>query len=107
MGRIPTQNVPMSDCHFCGRHTDSQWAVTSRIGDPPNARWRRHVLPICPRCNRELDKGGSNGRKLKATGEWWYAGHTVGGVLDSPAANGLRRRAEWDAEHEKGSDAAR
>jgi len=42
----------MHACHFCGRPCTKQWAVAARNGDLPNVRWRREVLPICPRCNR-------------------------------------------------------
>ncbi len=90
----------MQGCHFCGRPTPSKWAVTARNGDPPNDRWRREIVPVCPRCNRLLDAAGHNGRKLKGKKEWWYPGHTVGRNFDSPGARAMHERAEWEAERE-------
>lgn len=34
--------------------------------------------PVCPRCNALLGRAGRAGLVLKATGERWYASHTVG-----------------------------
>lgn len=83
----------MAACRFCARPCDSQWAVTVRYGEPPNDSWKRAIEYICPRCNRELEKGGRDGRKLKGKQEWWYAGHTVGRNFDSPAADAMSRGA--------------
>ncbi len=58
-------------------------------------------MPVCPRCNRLLHAAGREGRRLKATGEWWHAGHTVGRNFDSPAANAVHERAESEAEKQK------
>ena len=92
----------MAACHFCARPCASQWAVTVRNGEPPDDCWRREIVFICPRCDRLLNEAGPKGRRLKATGEWWYAGHPVGGNFDSPAAKAMRGRGEWDAEREAG-----
>ena len=54
-----------------------RWAVTARDRED---NWRREILPICGRCNRLIDEGGLEGRVLKATGELWYAGHTIGHI---------------------------
>ncbi len=89
---------PVHACHFCGSRTPSQWAVTARDGDAPNDRWRREIVPICPRCNRLLDKAKPEGRRLKTTGEWWYAGHTVGRHFDSPGASAMQEQAEREPE---------
>jgi hypothetical protein len=51
------------------------WAVTAQAVD---GSWRREILPLCPRCNRLLSEAGDAGRVLKATGERWFGGHTVG-----------------------------
>ena len=85
---------PMRACHFCGSPTPSHWAVTARSGEPPDDCWRREIVPICPRCNRLLDKAGPEGCRLKTTGERWYAGHTVGRHFDSQAANAMQQHAE-------------
>ncbi len=94
LSRAPRYPERMHACHFCGSPTPSQWAVTARDGDAPNDRWRREIVPICPRCNRLLGKAVPEGRKLKTTGEWWYAGHTVGRHFDSPGANAMEEQAE-------------
>jgi hypothetical protein len=41
--------------------------------------WRREILPLCIRCDALIRQGGEQGRVLKATGERWFGGHTVGG----------------------------
>ena len=84
----------MHACHFCGSPTPSKWAATARNSDAPNDRWRREIVPICPRCNRLLGEAGPQGRRLKTTGEWWYPGHTVGRHFDSPGANAMEEHAE-------------
>ena len=38
----------------------------------------REILPLCPRCDALITQAGRDGRVLKATGERWYGGHTVG-----------------------------
>jgi hypothetical protein len=51
------------------------------MGRHPHAldgSWRREVLPLCPRCDRLLREAGREGRVLKATGERWFGGHTIG-----------------------------
>ncbi len=88
----------MHACHYCGSFTPSQWAVTARNGDAPNDRWRREIVPICPRCNRLLNKAGPEGCRLKTTGEWWYAGPTVGRHFDSSGANAMQEHAEREPE---------
>jgi hypothetical protein len=40
--------------------------------------WRREILPVCPRCRGLLHAERDAGRVLKATGERWFPGHTVG-----------------------------
>src|SRR5437899_12876989 len=64
-------------CAFCPRVAifGGTWAVTAQAID---GSWRREILPLCPRCNRLLREAGRDGLKLKATGERWYGGHTVG-----------------------------
>jgi hypothetical protein len=48
-------------------------------GDPADsAFWRREILPLCPRCDALITAAGDEGRVLKATGERWFGGHTVG-----------------------------
>ena len=81
-------------CRFCSRPCDEQWAVTVPFGAPRDDRWKRAIEYICPRCNRELAKGGREGRKLKGKAEWWYAGHCVGRNFDSRAARAMHRRAD-------------
>ncbi|MFB3052795.1 MAG: hypothetical protein ACE1ZT_02890 [Dehalococcoidia bacterium] len=98
VGRAARYPERMHACHFCGSPTPSQWAVTARDGDAPNDRWRREIVPICPRCNRLLDKARPEGRRLKTPGEWWHAGHTVGRHFDSPAANAIQEHAEREPE---------
>ena len=94
LSRAARYPEPMHACHFCGSPTPSQWAVTARNRDAPSDRWRREIVPICPRCNRLLDKAGPEGCRLKTTGEWWYAGHTVGRHFDSSGANAMQEQAE-------------
>ncbi len=94
LNRAARYPEPVHACHFCGSPTPSQWAVTARNRDAPDDRWRREIVPICPRCNRLLDEAGPEGRRLKTTGEWWYAGHTVGRHFDSPGANAMQEHVE-------------
>ena len=55
------------------------WAMTACNGDPADsASWRREILPLCIRCERLIRQAGDEGRLLKATGERWFGGHTVG-----------------------------
>ncbi len=76
----------MYTCHFCGAGAPGNYAMTSLKGNPKRiGSWRRHVLAACPRCHRLLLAAGLEGRKLKATGEVWYAGHGLG-RFDSPGA---------------------
>jgi hypothetical protein len=67
----------MQRCAFCPRFAipGGKWAVTAEAVD---GSWRREVVPLCPRCNRLLREAGESGRVLKATGERWFGGHTVG-----------------------------
>jgi hypothetical protein len=66
-------------CTFCDRPAADKWALTACNGDPADVEsWRREILPACPRCNRLLEDAGSDGLKLKRTGERWFGGHTVG-----------------------------
>ncbi len=52
---------------------------TVQNGEPhESASWRRELLPVCPRCHKALAEVGREGRVLKATGERWHLGHTVG-----------------------------
>lgn len=62
-------------CIFCQRRAAGKWTLTVRKLD---GSWRREIDPVCPRCNALLDLAGRDGRVLKATGERWYASHTVG-----------------------------
>jgi hypothetical protein len=62
-------------CAFCPRLSSGKWAVTAQDRE---GNWRREVLPICARCNRLIGEAGREGRALKATGERWFPGHTVG-----------------------------
>ncbi len=98
LSRAARYPEPMHACHFCGSPTPSQWAVTARNGDAPNDRWRREIVPICPRCNRLLGKAGPEGCRLKTTGEWWYAGHSVGRHFNSPGAKAMLEHAEGEPE---------
>ena len=78
--------VVVHACHFCGAGAPGNYAMTSLKGNPKRiGSWSRHVLAACPRCHRLLLAAGLEGRKLKATGEVWYAGHGVG-RFDSPGA---------------------
>ena len=53
--------------------------LTACSGDPTDsASWRREILPLCARCNALIDQAGRDGRVLKATGERWFGGYTVG-----------------------------
>jgi hypothetical protein len=66
-------------CTFCGRPAPDRWALTACNGDPADsASWRREILPLCVRCDALLRQAGADGRVLKATGERWFGGHTVG-----------------------------
>jgi len=68
-------------CHFCPRPAPANGgrALTCCSGDPSDtASWSRHILPVCPRCDRLLTEAGSKGLRLKATAERWFGGHTVG-----------------------------
>ncbi len=81
-------------CFFCARTPAPKFALTSLKGDTHKAgSWRREVLPVCPRCHRALAMVGREGRVLKATGERWHLGHTVG-IFESRAADALRGRAD-------------
>jgi hypothetical protein len=73
-------------CAFCPGFAipAGKWAVTAQAVD---GSWRREILPLCPRCNRLLLEAGDAGRVLKATGERWFGGHTVG-IFE---AKGIRR----------------
>jgi hypothetical protein len=73
-------------CAFCPRIAThgGKWVVTAQAID---GAWRREILPLCARCNRLLGEGGSEGRVLKATGERWFPGHTVGLFEAKGAAN--------------------
>ena len=76
----------LNDFRVCGAGAKGNYAMTSLKGDPKRiGSWRRHVLAACPRCHRLLLAAGLEGRKLKATGEVWYAGHGLG-RFDSPGA---------------------
>ena len=69
----------MDKCAFCPRPAPGKWAMTACNGDPADtASWRREILPLCARCNALIDQAGREGRVLKATGERWFGGHTVG-----------------------------
>ena len=50
-------------------------AMTAQAVD---GTWRREILPLCVRCDALIHQGSENGRVLKATGERWFGGHTVG-----------------------------
>ena len=77
----------MDRCAFCPRSAPGKWgALTACKGDPEDAAsWRREILPLCARCNALIGQAGRDGRVLKATGERWFGGHTVG-----------RPSASWD-----------
>ena len=64
-------------CTFCPWNASGNWAVTAQGVD---GDWRREIVPICARCNRLIGAAGREGRMLKATGERWYAGHTMGPI---------------------------
>ena len=69
----------MDKCAFCLRSATGKWAMTACHGDPADsASWRREILPLCIRCERLIRQAGDEGRLLKATGERWFGGHTVG-----------------------------
>ncbi len=85
----------MDACALCSRSPAATFALTVQNGDPHvTASWRREVLPVCPRCHRALAGVSREGRVLKATGERWYLGHTVGRHFDSPGANAMQEQAE-------------
>ncbi len=65
LNRAARYPEPVHACHFCRPPTPGKWAVTARSGEPPDDCWRREIVPICPRCNRLLDKAGPEGRRLK------------------------------------------
>jgi hypothetical protein len=67
-------HVPVPACYFCGREPATSFALTARDA----TSWRREVLPVCLRCHRELAQARQEGRRLKATGERWWLGHTGG-----------------------------
>jgi hypothetical protein len=75
VGRSPTMTLPMDKCAFCPRPAPGKWAMTAQAVD---GTWRREILPLCPRCDRLIREAGDKGRLLKATGERWFGGHTVG-----------------------------
>ncbi len=76
----------MHRCVFCDRSPVPRFALTAQNGDQRRtSSWRREVLPVCPRCHRALAGAGREGRVLKATGERWYLGHTVG-IFESRGA---------------------
>ncbi len=78
----------MEACALCGRSPAATFALTAQNGDPHvTASWRREVLPVCSRCHRALAEFGRQGRVLKATGERWYLGHTVGNFESRGAPN--------------------
>jgi len=62
-------------CAFCPRPAPGNWALTAQAGD---GTWRREVLPLCVRCDAPVRQAGKEGRVVKATGERWYGGWTVG-----------------------------
>ena len=69
----------MGRCVFCDRSLGPRFALTIQNGDPHRtSSWRREVLPVRPRCHCALVSDGRDGRVLKATGERWFLGHTVG-----------------------------
>ena len=47
--------------------------------------WQRGLVPLCARCHRLLRDASEGGLRLKATGQRWFAGHTVG-LFNSPGA---------------------
>jgi hypothetical protein len=67
-------------CIFCGWTAPGRWALTVHHTD---GAWERVVRPVCSRCNRLLRNAGRAGCRLKATGERWYGGHTVGWFRDA------------------------
>ena len=78
----------MDRCAFCPRSAPGMWAMTACKGDPADAAsWRREILPLCPRCNQLIGEAGKAGRILKATGERWYGGHTMG-RFEPPQSDG-------------------
>ena len=67
--------VAVDRCAFCPRPAPGKWALTAQAVD---GTWRREILPLCARCNALIAQAGENGRVLKATGERWFGGPTVG-----------------------------
>src|SRR5947208_5233138 len=66
---------------FCHRRAPGKWALTACKGDPADtASWRREILPLCPRCDALIREAGDKARVLKATGERWFGGCTVGNL---------------------------
>ena len=52
----------------------SQWRCLRRLCRVPRG------APVCDRyCNRLLKDAGRDGLMLKATGDRWFGGHTLGG----------------------------
>ncbi len=83
----------MSPCILCGRSPAATFALTVQNGEPhESASWRRELLPICPRCHKALAEVGREGRVLKATGERWHLGHTVGIFESRRAPSPVDRR---------------
>ena len=65
----------MDQCAFCPRPAPGRWALTAQAVD---GSWRREILSLCVRCDDLMRQGGEQGRVLKATGERWYGGWTMG-----------------------------
>ncbi len=76
----------MIRCAFCRRRAAGVFAATV-LDEPPEeaASWRRGLAPMCKQCQRALAEAGREGRVLKATGERWVLGHTVG-IFESRGA---------------------
>jgi len=80
--------TPVDKCHFCPTSAPGMWAMTACKGDPKDtASWSREILPACYRCSRLFSDAGDKGLKLKATGERWYGGHTMG-RFEPPQSDG-------------------
>ncbi len=87
----------MASCVFRARTPAPKFALTFLKGDTHKVgSWRRHVRPVCPRCHKALAGVGRSSRVLKATGERWFLGHTVG-IFESRAADALQSRADGES----------
>jgi len=69
----------MVSCGLCPGEAVGVYSVTSQVEkDEGEHAWKRGLAPLCARCHLALKASGTEGRRLKATGERWWLGHGVG-----------------------------